>query len=159
MKMPGLIRPLALVFFASTGWAVAQPSPTADMTRRMTEPQARHISANVPPDDSFVVLLQRDVRAYLVANKLPSRNLEIEPLRKGATQSGASYPKYYVWVRAVDGAGHHIAGAMRVAAIEQSRFEVTDFTTTSAIQTDPASLASIYPALLLPAIRQRTAAR
>jgi hypothetical protein len=37
---------------------------------------------------------------------------------------------------------------MRAAAIEQSRLEIIDFTTTSAIQTDLASLASIYPALL-----------
>jgi hypothetical protein len=98
--------------------------------------------------------LQRDVRAYLVERGLPAKSVEIEPLRKGATQSGVSFPKYYVWMRAADEAGHHISGAMRVAAIERVRFEVTDFTSAASIRSDPASLASIYPASLLPAIRQ-----
>lgn len=158
MMMRFLIAPLALLFGASSNLAAAQQPSTAEMERMIAELQASHISANVPPDASFIMLLQRDVRAFLAANKLPSKSIDIEPLRKGATQSGVSYPKYYVWIRAADGAGHHIAGAMRVAAIERVRFDVTDFTPAAFIQSDPASLALVYPALLLPVIRQHAAA-
>jgi hypothetical protein len=158
MMIRSLIAPLALLVVASTSWAAEQQPSTADMERMMAELQASHITANVPPDDSFMTLLQRDVRAYLVANRLPSKSVEIELLRKGATQSGVSYPKYYFWMRAVDGARHHIAGAMRVAAIDRVRFDVTDFTPAASIRSDPTSLASIYPAVLIPAIRQHATA-
>ena len=158
MVMRALIAPMALLTIASAGWAAEQQSSTNDMRSMVAELQASHISANAPPDASFVVLLQRDVRAYLVANRLPSQTLAIEPLRKGATQSGVSYPKYYIWMRAADKAGHHIAGAMRVAAIDRVRFDVTDFTPAASIRSNPTSLASIYPALLIPAIRQHATA-
>jgi hypothetical protein len=154
MKMRVLIAPLALLIVASTGWAAEQQSSTIDMERTMAGLQASHVSANVPPDASFMALLQRDIQAYLVANQLPSKSVEIEPLRKGPTQSGVSYPKYYVWIRAEDEAGHHIEGAMRVAAIDRVRFDITDFTPAASVRSNPTSLASIYPALLIPAIRQ-----
>lgn len=152
--MRPFVATLALLVFASAGEAREQRSSAADMERMMVELQGKHIAANVPPDAAFMPLLQRDVRAYLVTKKLPSKSLEIEPLRKGATQSGVSYPKYYVWIRAADNAGHRIAGAMRVAAVNRVRFDVTDFTSAASIRSDPASLASIYPAPLIPVIRQ-----
>ncbi len=120
----------------------------------MAELQASHIAANVPPDAAFMTTLRRDVLAYLAANRLPSKSVDIELLRKGATQSGASYPKYYVWIRATDKAGHEVAGAMRIAAIGRARFDVTDFTSAASIRSKPALLASIYPALLISSIRQ-----
>jgi hypothetical protein len=43
---------------------------------------------------------------------------------------------------------------MRVAAIEQVRFDITDFTPADLIRSNPALLASIYPAPLIPAIQQ-----
>ena len=157
MKARVLIVPLALAI-ASTGWGAEQQPSTADMQRMMAELQASHISANVPPDTSFMAFLERDVRAYLVANHIPLKSLQIELLRKGPTQSGVSYPKYYIWICGVDEAGHHINGAMRVAAIDRVRFDITDFTPATSIQSDPTSLASIYPALLIPAIRQHAEA-
>jgi len=153
-----LIVPLALLFVASTGGATAQPPSTSSMERMMSELHVNHISANVPPDADFMVLLQRDIRAYLVANGLPSKNVEIEPLRKGPTQSGVSYPKYYVWIRAVDETGHHIEGAMRIAAIDRVRFDIADFTPAASIRSDPTLLDSTYPAPIIPAIRHHAEA-
>ncbi len=158
MTICALLAPLGLLFVASTGSAAEQRPSTADM-ENMAKVQASHISANVPPDASFLVLLTRDVQTYLGAHKLPSKGLEIELLRKEPTQSGVSYPKYYVWIRAVDEAGRHLEGAMRVAAIDRVRFDVTDFTPAASIRSDPTSLASIYPALLIPAIRQHAGAQ
>jgi hypothetical protein len=129
------------------------------MERAIAEIQASHISANVPPDADFMVFLERDVRAYLVAHRLPSRTVVIEPLRDGPTQIGVSYPKYYLWIRAWDEAGHRIDGAMRVAAVDRVRFDVTDFTPAASIRSDPSPLAAVYPRLLLPSIRQRAGAK
>lgn len=155
MMIRALIAPVALFSTVSASWAAEEQQSTAAMERTMAELQASHISANVPPEASFMTILRRDVLAYLAANGLPSKSVEIELLRKGATQSGVSYPKYYVWIRAADKAGHQVAGAMRVAAVNRIRFDVTDFTPAASIRSDPASLASIYPALLIPGIRQQ----
>ena len=158
MTIRALLAPMALLCVAATGWAAGQQASTADMERVMAEVQASHITGNVPPDASFSLLLERDVRAYLLANRLPSKNVEIELLRKGPTQSGISYPKYYVWIRAADEAGRHVEGVMRVAAIDRIRFDITDFTPAASIRSDPVSLDAIYPARLIPAIREHAGA-
>lgn len=158
MMMRALMAPLTLLVVASPSRVVEQQPSAADMERMVAELQASHVSANVPPDATFTALLQRDVLAYLVANRLPSEGLEIEPLRKGPTQSGVSYPKYYIWIRAVDQAGRRSEGAMRVAAVDRARFDITDFTPATSIRSDPTSLDAIYPALLIPAIRQHAGA-
>ncbi|GAA4222558.1 hypothetical protein GCM10022253_31280 [Sphingomonas endophytica] len=131
-----------------------QLPPPANGGSAMAEVRASHVAANAPLDAEFGKLLERDVRAYLAAQGLPSRVVEIDLLRKGATQSGVSLPKYYLWVRASDGARQRVEGAMRVAAMERRSFEITHFTPAAAIRADPALLAAIYPALLIPAIRQ-----
>lgn len=150
---------LVLLLWAATGCAREQPSSPADMNRTMAEVQASHVEANAPSEANFVEQLQRDVRAYLATNGLPAKSVKIELLRKGATQSGVSYPKYYIWIRAADEeAKRRIEGAMRVIAIERTRFDITDFTPADSIRSDPAQLASIYPALLIPAIQQHAKA-
>ena len=158
MTIRALLAALTLLCVASPGWAAGQQASTADMERVMAEVQASHISGNVPPDASFSLLLERDVRAHLVANRLPSKSVEIELLRKGPTQSGVSYPKYYIWIRAADETGRHVEGVMRVAAIDRVRFDITDFTPAASIRSNPESLDSIYPALLVPAIREHAGA-
>lgn len=156
--MRSLMAPLALLVVASPGRAVQQQPSAADVERMVADLQASHVSANIPPDATFMALLQRDFRAYLVANRLPSESLETEPLQKGPTQSGDSYPKYYIKIRAVDEAGRRSEGAMRVAAVDRVRFEITDFTPAASIRSNPTSLAAIYPALLIPVIRQHAGA-
>lgn len=136
----------------------AQQAPsTADMARMMQQLQASHVSANAPPASSFSKILERDVRAYFAAHRLPFTKVTIELLRKGATQNGVSYPKYYIWIRATGAAKHHAEGAMRIVAIDRARFEVTDFTPADTVRSDPASLAAIYPSPIIPAIRQHAA--
>ena len=56
--------------------------------------------------------------------------------------------------RADDGAENRIEGAMRIVAIEQDHFEISDFTPAATVRSDPESLTSIYPAMLIPAIRR-----
>jgi hypothetical protein len=159
MKIRKMMTCLALLLVTYRGQAEEQSPSTADMQHMMPELQASHITANVPPEASFMKLLQRDIRAYLVANRLPAKSITVELLRRGATQSGVSYPKYYVWIRASDVESHHVEGVMRVAAIERVRFDITDFTRAASIRSDSAPLASVYPAPLIPAIIQRAKAQ
>jgi hypothetical protein len=154
MTMPELTGALVLLFFASPIQASEPRQPKAGADLSMSELQESHVVANEPPETNFMALLQRDVRAYLAGRGLPSENLNIEALRKGATQSGVSLPKYYIWIRATDATGHVVEGAMRVAAIEQIEFDITHFTPADSIRSDPSSLASIYPAALIPDIRK-----
>lgn len=97
-----LIAPVAFVSIALASWAAEEQQSTIAMELPMAELQASHTAANVPPDATFMTTLRRDVLAYLAANRFPSKSVDIELLRKGATQSGASYPKYYVWIRATE---------------------------------------------------------
>ncbi|KQM61472.1 MULTISPECIES: hypothetical protein [unclassified Sphingomonas] len=145
---------LAFALSASAGCSAEPRQSTAEPQRTMQDVRSGHIAANLPSDAEFMVLLRRDVKAYLGTNQLLAKRVAIELLRRGPTQSGVSYPKYYAWVRAEDDTGNRVEGAMRIVAIEGTRFEVSDFTPAAMVRSDPASLASIYPALLIPAIRQ-----
>ena len=84
-------------------------------------------------------------------------SLEYELLRNGPTQVGVSLPKYYLWVRAKDKTGNVTAeGACRVAAIEKELFEVLQFLDKESISTDPEQVETIFPALLVPVIVERS---
>src|SRR6266480_109794 len=57
-----------------------------------------HIDANVPPDSIFDALLHRDLARYFEPSLGGSLAIDVELLRRGHTQSGIAYPKFYVWV-------------------------------------------------------------
>lgn len=116
---------------------------------------ASHIEANVPVGPDFRNFLVRDLQAYFAASTGKRVRAEYELLRDGPTQSGVAYPKYYAWVRVFAGQTLLDEGAVRVAAIERVRFEVTHFLSKARIARDPQALESIVPKLLLPAIRER----
>jgi hypothetical protein len=78
-------------------------------------------------------------------------------LREGPTQTGIAYPKYYVWVRAQTPQGIVDEGAIRLAAIEKTRFEMTHFLRKAAIQADPAAVERVFPKALADDIRRRAA--
>jgi hypothetical protein len=115
-----------------------------------------HIDANVPPHDVFEKVLTRDLRNALC--KLPKQpcQVEYELLRKGPTQTGIAYPKYYAWVKVANGESKQ-EGAVRLAAVDM-HFEVTDFLAAEKILKVPESVAAIFPAALSNPIRQRAQA-
>lgn len=145
---------LALALSASAGCSAEPEHDTVKPQPTLQNIRSGHVAANVPSDAAFMGLLQRDVQAYLANNQLPAARITIELLRKEPTQIGVSYPKYYAWVRAGDDTGNRVEGAMRIVAIEEAHFEISDFTPAATVRSDPASLASIYPAMLIPTIRQ-----
>ena len=118
--------------------------------------QSSHIEANVPDTSNFDGILRRDLVAYFRANgQADADRVEYQLLRDAPTQSGISYPKYYAWVQPFAANVALPAGAVRLAAVERSRFEVTNFVTKSAIQSNRASVEAVFPAALVPAIVQR----
>ena len=121
----------------------------------MRQIQRSHIEANVPADSDFERFLQRDLDKYFKATRTKPFTLTYEFLRKGATQSGVSYPKFYLWVQMSEEGKVVEQGAVRVAAVEKKEFQITDFARVAAIRADPASIYKVFPALVCETIKQR----
>ena len=115
----------------------------------LSEIQLSPIEANVPSAERFEKLLLRGLGVYF-GNRAGTK-LEYEMLRDGPTQSGVSYPKFYLWVvrSSLDGLDE---GALRIAAIDRKRFEITDFLSAEDIRENPDILKAVFPAPLIPAI-------
>ena len=143
------------MFLLSAAPVAAQNIPDADAERMIAELQAGHIRANVPDNADFSRLLERDLAAYFAASGVRNPVIRFELLRQGATQSGSAYPKFYLWVRACSGEDRVTAGAIRVAAVQRERFEITDFLSAKEISGDPDRIGSIFPAPLVGPIRER----
>jgi hypothetical protein len=76
-------------------------------------------------------------------------------LRRGATQSGVSFPKSYAWVEVQTASAQVVRGAVRVVAVERDRFEVLQFLSAEEIRAKPAAVQSVFPAALVPEISRR----
>ncbi len=118
--------------------------------------QVAHIEANAPADGEFLRLLERDLQAYFVGTGMADPRISYEFLRDGPTQSGVSYPKYYRWV-AITSAGEASSGAIRVAAIDGTRFEITDYVPQDDIRANPEILNTMFPQALVPSILTKAA--
>lgn len=144
----------AMICLAAAACAGACDNVSAQI---MPSVQQSHISGNAPGEETFDAPLSRDLAAYFASRGLTDPEISYELLRHGATQSGVAYPKFYAWVSAASAQGDMMTGAVRVAAIERVRFEITDFVAQADILKNPEALASIFPAALLPAIRAKAA--
>jgi hypothetical protein len=58
-----------------------------------------------------------------------------------------------LWVRVAGGKNPQDRGAVRVAAIEKKRFEVTDFVTEEAIRKDPDQIYAVFSAAICETIK------
>jgi hypothetical protein len=107
-----------------------------------------HISGNVPAQTDFQAYLARDLKSYFGDELKMPVTVSYELLRNAPTQSGLSYPKYYAWVRVFEKGQCVEEGAVRLAAIEQQRFEVTNFMRSDEIVDHSETLKTVFPALL-----------
>ncbi len=122
--------------------------------------QQSHIEGNVPPPESFESFLNRDLLAYFKISGTPGATaVTYKPLRNGPTQSGLSYPKYYLWVKVLSGSKLLQEGAVRVAAIERTHFEVTNFMSKTQIQSAPSEVGSVFPAALVQSVLSHAGAK
>ncbi len=114
-----------------------------------------HIAGNVPGTNDFRPFLIRDLTAYLKLEHGKTLELDYELLRDGPTQAGVGYPKYYLWLRATNAERRVIEGAVRVAAMDKVRFDVTAFVPQSEISSRPAALSGVFPKALIAKIRRK----
>ncbi len=117
--------------------------------------QRSHIEANVPSSADFNRILQRDLENYFTKGNKKKVHVEFEMLRDGPTQSGVAYPKFYAWVRILEGKSKLNEGAVRLAAIDRKKFEVTDFIGRSAIEAHPEALTQVFPAAVCEKIKSK----
>ena len=122
----------------------------------LTDIQMSQINANVPEEAQFKLLLGRDLHTYFCKGvSAPRCTVQFNLLRKGATQSGVAYPKYYLWANVLTDGKTQLEGAARVAAIDMARFDVIDFMSASDIRSAPDKVRTIFPSMLVPAITER----
>jgi len=107
-----------------------------------------HVEANVPQGRFFDEYLKRDLQSYFCWEPNKACRVDYELLRNGPTQSGLSYPKYYLWVRCFKDGKLVEEGAVRVEAVEQNGFSVTHFLSRKDILASSDSVTSIFPAPL-----------
>jgi hypothetical protein len=113
-----------------------------------------HVEANEPKGELFDLYLKRDLTSYFCKERTACR-VEYEYLRKGATQSGVSYPKYYLWAKCVTNGQLETEGAVRVAAVEQKYFDITNYISAQEIVASPNELVRVFPAALVQEIEQK----
>lgn len=114
-----------------------------------------HTAANVPSTNDFRPLLIRDLTACLKPTYGDKLTVDYELLRDGPTQSGVAYPKFYLWLRATNAEKTVIEGAVRVAAVDKKRFDVTDFVPRPEIVSHPDSVTRIFPMALIEKIHTK----
>jgi hypothetical protein len=116
-----------------------------------------HLAANVPAAQDFDSFMKRDLQAYFAQRLGRTVDVQYSLLRLGPTQTGVSYPKYYVWaIVESDGGGPTLLeGAARVAAVDQVKFDVTDFVPKAEIILHPETIQSIFPVPVCDEIKKR----
>ena len=135
---------LSLLFFISN-----------PVLAQFAELQKSHIEGNVPSTEAeFDGMMKRDLLFYFKKLHKKTTSVEYRMLRKGATQSGVALPKFYAWVEIKDGKRLIDSGAVRVAAIEKTSMEVTDFLTRDRINAAPKDIELVFPAALCEGIRE-----
>jgi hypothetical protein len=112
----------------------------------LTDVAKSHVEANAPK--LFDEFLARDLKKYFCAGANDC-TVQYEFLRDGPTQSGTSYPKYYLWVKNIRERTVAEEGAVRVAAVDQKSFDVTYFLSRTQILESPSQVASVFPAALV----------
>ena len=114
-----------------------------------------HIAANVPSTNDFRPFLIRDLTAYMKPKQGDKLIVDYELLRDVPTQSGVAYPKFYLWLKAINTEKTVIEGAVKVAAIEKKRFDIISFVARSEIVSHPDSVSQIFPEALIEKIHAK----
>ena len=118
------------------------------------EIQQSHINANLPNTfEEFNKILERDLTKHFSSSLNLKAEVQYELLRKKPTQSGVAYPKFYLWVKILSSNKEIKSGAVRVAAIDKTHVEVTDFVSKRQIIKNPKHIETVFPSTLCDNIR------
>ena len=122
--------------------------------------QQSHVNTNLPETfEEFKKILSRDLKLYFSRIYNGDITIDYELLRLAPTQSGIAYPKFYAWVT-IDEADITVdIGAVRLAVIEKTRIEVTDFISQKKIRKEPKLIELVFPNSLCDDIRKRSGFR
>jgi hypothetical protein len=114
-----------------------------------------HIDANVPPSSTFDSLLRRDLTQYFQASLDGNLTIDFDLLRRGPTQTGISYPKFYLWVQVHRDGKLLKDGYARVQAVDRTGFDVTNFIPRATVDQDSSILYSVFPVAVAAEILRR----
>lgn len=153
-----IIGAIALAFMAAGSCNLAKQSAKIVGARFFAE---SHLKAKPSQETEFNRLLKQDLESYFRQQVRLEVTADYELLRQGPTQSGASYPKYYAWVIVRDKTSRLKLeeGAVRIAALEKTRFEVTDYLSRSEINEDINSAYSLFPKAVCERIKEKLATK
>jgi len=136
---------LLTIFFMFIFYACyAQNQQDSAQQRMFEDIQKSHLDANIPDQFQFDSLLKRDLEKYFSKKSKPVV-VKWEFLREVATQSGVAYPKYYLWTKVYTEDKLSKEGAVRVAAIDKIRFDITDFVSIKEIKNHSQDIYAIFP--------------
>ena len=113
-----------------------------------------HIEGNVPEENNFDKLLHRDIELYFTKLFKYKVIIKYEFLREGPTQTGIAYPKYYLWVKIWNGKELIKEGAIRIAAVEKTHFDITNFVSKDEIINGSINIYEIFPKPVCEKIKQ-----
>lgn len=122
----------------------AQNLKVSTNQKSLQDVRQSHLDSNIPDKDHFDILLNRDLEKYF-STLYGTVTVHWEFLRVGPTQSGVSYPKYYLWTKVNNGQNLVTSGAVRVAAIDKTKFEITDYVDINQIRNKSTDIYSIFP--------------
>lgn len=148
------MKKAVLTLLAITGLIILGGCHLLPGSSPLDEVARSHVEGNAPPV-GFDKIMKRDLTAYFQKSKGKGVTIDHQYLRIGATQSGVSYPKYYLWVNVYRNKKLVDAGAVRVAGVEQTHFEVTNFLSKSQIKKYPQQIDSVFPQPVCERIRQK----
>jgi hypothetical protein len=120
--------------------------------------QESHIDGNVPTERDFDKFMQRDLLAYFQTAVPSTTAVEWTLLRRAPTQSGVTYPKFYAWVKTSVTSSTGRQGAVRLAAVDRTHFEVTTFMSAEEVLANPIGVKAVFPSLLVESVQSRAAA-
>ena len=114
-----------------------------------------HIDANLPPDSVFDRFLKRDLTTYFKPSMGSDLAVRFDFLRRGPTQVGIGYPKFYLSVQVTRGRQLLTEGYARVAAVDRKEFLITTFIPQASVLADSTVLDSVFPELVRAEIMAR----
>lgn len=155
---PEQVRGVApLLVFVALLTACTPNPPAADHKEQveiLQKIQASHIDANLPATrEEFMKLAQTAFKSHFKP-RFGEVQVKLELLRDGPTQSGVSYPHFYLWAEAIRSGRTLERGAARVDCVERTHIVITDFLTAQEIHDNPGRVATTFPSALTESVRQ-----
>jgi hypothetical protein len=114
-----------------------------------------HNDENVPDEKDFDNFLERDLAAYFKESTGKDVVVEYELLRNTPTQSGTSFPKFYVWVKVKVKDNLIEEGAVRLVTIDNKQFDITHYLKRTDMESNTGEIYTVFPKPVGDKIKQK----